>query len=118
MEVDVKNATAREMLDLIDQFISTGGVEAGKLVDVMSALHGPDTRSDMVKRDITQVIRSVAFPLTAANYSNGASRWMMAYPQEGDDVSKIVVSNEDMQYHFRTHAEVAAAALGLTIKRR
>jgi len=59
--------TAKEMLDVLDEFFVTAGEEqARNLWAVLSALRGPDDDSYVLKNCTTEVVRAVAFPRLAA----------------------------------------------------
>lgn len=97
--------TCKQVLRVIDRTLACGGGQAKGLWAVLTALRGPDYGNHTTKRQTTAVIRSAAFPCTA---TNGAVSAMFA---------NRTVKYKDDKYahgHFRTHADRAAAVLGLT----
>jgi hypothetical protein len=92
--------TAREMLDLIDQFLVSppipfsgsdpfGPTEQKALWDVLSALRGPDDMKDAVKHVTTARIRKAAFPLCA----NKAGEHLVSTQSTDKQGKSIVVAS-------------------------
>lgn len=79
MRVERDITTAREMLELLDEWFSESSNhsdhpcqhenERARLWDVLTALRGPDTDNLDVKHTSTAVIRTAAFPNTEAKAS-------------------------------------------------
>lgn len=111
--------TAREMLDLIDDFFTDMSIpvdESRKLWDVLSALRGPDEihRVDSTpnqKATATIPIRRAAFPKVAAAYLN-SDMWERIGGAFGT-INHKFDSRFIGQGHFREHAVNAATALNL-----
>lgn len=106
----MKGLTLRQKLDIIDGWLCELG--ARDLADVLSAIRGPDSENDGLKSVTTMVIRTAAFPKTAAEstgWNQDYTGWMFAMPE---DVYQNPIFTED-SWHFRHHAELAAKALGI-----
>lgn len=101
--------TLRAELDRIEDFLM--GPEGGLLMDVLSALRGPDEPTKDHKKAATTVhIRAAAFPRLAASSGrftdNG--KWQIA--------STVSFRRPDIGYdygHFESHINKAAEHLGL-----
>jgi hypothetical protein len=108
--------TAKEMLALLDTFLSDADLtESKKLWDVMTALRGPDNKSDTFKDHYTIPVRVAAFPKLAA--MNGRETGSIFYTF--DDQHGYRPDSKDGGYgspleHFVQHAHKAAFALELT----
>ena len=111
--------TCREMLDVIDEFLSKRDAEASKLWDVLTALRGPDT-SDYDKTETTVHIRSAAFPKTEKS-----SNPPVDMPGYTSQLNGALFASSPMLYnktpfsisltysHFMNHIRNAALALGM-----
>lgn len=108
-----KPTTAREVLDLIDNFLLEGdSTETNKLWDVLSALRGPDSDDFRLKDETTIHIRRAAFP----RFSSTQNRW-------GDNKTRAVFTSDhpyvsprttsSASGHFCSHIRSAAMVLGL-----
>jgi len=100
--------TAKEMLNVLDEFLCRHDRESEMIVSVLSALRGPDDRSIDLKSSTTEVIRSAAFPMLALNAidprSDGGGCWHMArYDKK--------CSTPFDGGHFANHIEIAMRAL-------
>lgn len=86
--------TAREMLDVIDEFLLTApSAEQRSLWDVMCALRGPDEESRQdEKASTTSVIRTKAFPRVAN--SLGKSRSL------GSLILRASFAKDDAPFHL------------------
>jgi hypothetical protein len=132
-ELIVKPKTVREMLDVIDVFLTENRNEPGlalhgytptlaaQLWDVLSALRGPDSSDLAIKSKTTIPIRRAAFPrLTAEIANDGFSNTIgAAFGTDEPDfefrysiVSPPLLTNFD-GYHFAGHAKLAAEVLGI-----
>src|SRR6266404_4013913 len=96
-----KPLTLRQVLNVIDARLAKGGVDAGKLWDVLSALRGPDEDVKHNKDTTTVPIRLAAFPKTAR------LSWPPAQFTNGDRPIEV----PDTDGHFERHIRVAAYAL-------
>lgn len=104
----------REILDSIDEVLSSDAIEAGELWNVLTALRGPDNYNQAAaKNESTTHFRRAAFPKAAVvadkhfGFLHGADYTTLpmsiqSYPESGPND------------HFWHHARAAASALGLT----
>lgn len=129
--------TAREVLNLIDRFLCKGSVESMRLINVLSAVRGPDSQDRSLKSATTAIIRANAFPLLYAqekvrdrksftiNYADGSTieRYVkdpavyglsIIEMREGNEV--VLPYEKDGQSHFSAHIRSAASALFLDLK--
>jgi hypothetical protein len=113
--------TTREMLDQIDKFLSRGDEAAEELVDVLSALRGPDNGDYDLKRNTTERIRAAAFPCTTHGRYSVLHKWDVN--TDGGQI-KFVSSFHGKRLgwpnlshppanHFNQHAATAAKRLGI-----
>lgn len=101
--------TAREMLDVLDEFLmSAPSVVASELWDVLTALRGPDSACTDVKMRTTGLIRTLAFPKTAAL----SKEHLCIYAFFGDPEKHPIDLRGVAASHFRSHITAAAVALG------
>ncbi|OFV82551.1 MAG: hypothetical protein A2W26_02285 [Acidobacteria bacterium RBG_16_64_8] len=101
---DVSTLTLREMLDVIDEYLSTGNNGWG-LWSVLTALRGPDDESWDKKVTTTAVIRLRAFPKSLGKYGVVSEDCGVSAAYRHDHPN-----NAD---HFAAHAGIAFSALGM-----
>lgn len=111
----------RRRLDIIEQLLMSSDHEVnGALVDVLSALRGPDSSQDDAKQ-ATIVVRRNAFPklceILMSSYSNPTIqyRWevglsKLAINPSWKNVNKVLDTETT---HFQLHIQSAFKALGL-----
>ncbi len=111
---------ADRALTQIDNILAAGGPEAKKLWDILTALRGPDDRTQQgFKASTTEIIRSAAFPAVARKVAQGgridfsASFASTAAPQ----AVKTGYTNL-FGTHFGSHVALAVVALGLDLDTR
>lgn len=115
--VDLSSMTARQMLDLLDEYFvvqhlakgpkpSRGSVEGDKLWDVLSALRGPDSDDYNLKVVTTAPLRTMAFPKLWACESAALSGPSLA-PAKDYNPARLGVGYS----HFADHVLEAHKAL-------
>lgn len=122
---EIKNLSMRDMLDLIDLFLTRRDQESANLAAVITALRGCDIFKAKTKKESTCVIRAVGLPLSCPPYNEwsnniedinvGDGSTCMGRAGHDTDLSRVLLEEESMDaYHFNTHMRMAAQALGLT----
>lgn len=112
--------TLREVLDIIDDVLQKGGMEAMELSNVLTALRGPDSNDPDLKAATTCVIRTFALPRTAARASayQYPSSWppfaagMQFAPPE---LQKVTLATRPLGDHFAQHIYVACRHLNIPV---
>jgi len=103
-------ARTREVLDMLDEVLMGDVQVAQEVWDVLTALRGPDSDNNKVKRKTTWVIRAAAFPKTVKFfYQQLPARFEL----DRLDFSTVGL---DMTSHFADHVTWAACILGLAQK--
>lgn len=120
---------ARAMLDQIDLFLCRQDQASREVAAVLSAIRSEDHReidfsSECDKRISTIPIRRAAFPMLAngehlyiGNSVTIGERYMGMDLDSNEDGAKVTLKRHGDE-HFNGHAELAAAALGLTVEYR
>lgn len=107
--------TAREVLDKIDEFLSSNSVITSEQEDlwaVLTALRGEDYEHETSKPFTTAPIRGAALPRCLEQ----ARQYGRTYHRLGFRISSPLDYRPDPQgntYHFNTHIRLAATALEL-----
>lgn len=96
----------RAELDKIEEIILNSSHPIS-LLNVLSALRGPDNEDPDIKKAQTNWIRTVAFPRLTAEENGGSTPWMVNRSEEPDYISTANLE------HFSTHIRLAYMALGI-----
>ena len=107
----------REMLDQIDTFLVRRGSEAGELWDILTALRGPDSENETIKKYATCPIRRAAFPKLAKLSVMGCVPGPSGSVPGMGRMEDSGYQNQEYS-HFGTHANGAAQVLKLYIPER
>lgn len=119
--------TARDVLNIVDEFLLVDNKESTELFSVLSALRGNDdySVSGREKEFTTAVIRAAAFPLSAratklwVNSTDTVQEPPIGFYTGGmvrkDNPTKINLSMTPSG-HFKSHTYSAATALNLDVE--
>lgn len=108
-----RNWRRRRLLNKIDSFLAVGDRASGDLMDVLTALRGPDDGNLALKSNTTAIIRGVALPKTYRRRSRlGWTHSLAAYDMRQGN---CVYLSHQSSAHFRNHVYNAAYVLGLII---
>lgn len=110
-----KPKTARDVLNIIDDFLSLGGVndcERKMLWDVLTALRGPDDETYSLKMESTIPIRRAAFPKIASNSRIQRETLLATFGTAQYKFNRHVFDTGRYS-HFGSHVINAASALNI-----
>lgn len=116
------NAGVRTALDQLDAVLAKNDMVAAKVWAVLTGLRGPDTAGQDYKQSATVKIRRAAFPLTTKageDETLGSSRSFPVADFGRSDVDNSTLSmspDKEEQWHFNSHIDAAARALGLKVE--
>lgn len=101
--------TCDDILKVIDDFLATAEeTERAHLINILTALRGPDNENKELKRATTKRIRTIAFP-KAAERGRGEV-WGISFAQPGERVTTLSELDPD---HFGSHVVRAVESLNL-----
>lgn len=103
----------RAVLDVLDNILVQGDVDAKELWTVLSALRGPDIKQDyLMKHSTTSVIRAVAFPKASVEATDLGGPVYASMTNDSEEAA-LYRSGQEYGGHFMFHAMSAFSALGL-----
>src|SRR3990167_2000208 len=93
----------RKLLDVIDQMLI--GPHGTEVVDILSAIRGPDSGNYYNKRASTNIIRQQAFPFAFEKAVHSGNRWDVT------DTSLEFGELVGESWHFLNHIQLARKVL-------
>lgn len=106
----IVNPIRKALDDIDDILVGLNRIDRGQVIDVLTALRGPDNADENLKCHTTTFIRVAALPRTCKTEdgASAANRWVLT--RKG---SRIELPKEQWGTHFGDHIFAAWTALGL-----